>query len=410
LLLDSVEEAEEAGLISSVFEYPGTRFNFTHDLIRQVVVSGLSAARRQRLHLKIADAIERLYPVEDRVDDLAHHLWNAGESADASRTVRYLQMAGEEAVKRSAHVEAINHYTKALQLLKTAPAIPDHAEKELALQIALGMALAFTKGYMEPEVEATYNRARELCRHAGDKALGPSHRALALAQELANPYNLSFTLTWAAFLHHLRREEQTTLEHAEEVVRLATQHRFVHWLAWGLVLRGWALVRTGRKEEIGQIQQGLALWRSTALVALPQMLALLGDSHLTLKQTTEGLKTVNEALAIVETSGERLFEAELYRIKGDLLQQLSQSARCEVTSTSEAKSCLLTAVDIARRQHAKALELRSLTSLARLLQQRPERKHQGEQLLAESYGSFSEGLNTADLKEAKALLEELQCH
>src|SRR5215469_8656766 len=133
--LDSIEEAERAGLLSSVLNYPETRFNFTHELIRQAVVSGLSAARRQRLHLRIADAIEHLYPVDEHVDDLAHHLWNAGAVAEASRTIRILQIAGEQAVKRSANVEAISHYTKALELLKTAPGIADRAEKEFGLQL-----------------------------------------------------------------------------------------------------------------------------------------------------------------------------------------------------------------------------------------------------------------------------------
>jgi tetratricopeptide (TPR) repeat protein len=519
LLLDSVEEAERAGLISSVLEYPETRFNFTHALIRQVVVSGLSSPRRQRLHLRIANAIEQLYPIEERLDDLAHHLWNAGGSADGSRTLRYLQMAAESAVKRSANLEAINQYSKALELLKTESAIPDRAEKELALQIGLGVPLALTRGYSAPEVEATYNRARELSRRAGDSphtfslvlglkrffafrgelqtalelgaqlltlaeartdcsllarahlmqgqtlytlgellhaqrhfeegirlydtnkerpytalygidsgagclsytaiiewflghadgALRPSQRALALARELAHPFNLAMTLTWAAFLHHLRQEEQTTLEHAEAVVSLATKNGFALWLAWGLVLQGWALVRKGSKEGIGQIEQGLGVWRSSgALLAVPQMLTLLADSYLRLHQTRDGLNTVSEALGSAERTGERLFEGELYRIKGDLLRQRRENARGEAPSTEEVEGCFLKALDIARRQHAKSLELRSLTSLARSLRQQPERKHQTEQLLAKSYGWFSEGLDTADLKEAKATLRDLQ--
>jgi len=517
--LDSIEEAERAGLLSSVLNYPETRFNFTHELIRQAVVSGLSAARRQRLHLRIADAIEHLYPVDEHVDDLAHHLWNAGAVAEASRTIRILQIAGEQAVKRSANVEAISHYTKALELLKTAPGIADRAEKEFGLQLGLGVPLALTRGYSAPEVEATYNRARELSLHVGDSpqvfslvlglkrfylfrgelqtalqlgsqllslakgradpplltranlmqgqtlytlghlgqaqgyfnegialydpqverpytalygidsgvgclsyhaiiqwflgypdgALGPSQRALALARELAHPFNLAMSLTWAAFLHHLRREEETTLEYADEVVKLATKHQFVLWLAWGLILRGCALVRIGQRQEIGQIQQGLELWRSTgAQTVIHQMLTLLADAHLILRQTREGLNRVSDAFASAEKTGECLFEAELYRIKAELLQQLKPNGRHEITSSEDAEGCLLKAVNVARRQGTKSLELRSLTSLARLLREQPERKHQSDQALAQSYRWFSEGLNTADLKDAKALLEQLQ--
>jgi predicted ATPase len=520
-LVDSLEEAEKAGLVTSRLEYPEARFKFSHELIRRAVLDEISVARRQRVHLNIAEAMEQLYgsSLEEHAEDLAHHFWSAGAAADPVKAIRYLQTAGEKAVRSSANVEAIGHYTKALELLKTAPGIADRTEKELGLQLGLGVPLALTRGYSAPEVEAIYNRARELSLHAGDSprvfslvlglkrfylfrgdlqtalelgrrlltlargradrslltranlmqgqtlytlgdlvqaqryfeegnalydcheerpyvalygidsgvgclsyeaiiqwflgypdgALGPSQRALALARELDHPFNLAMTLTWAAFLRHLRREDETSLEYADEVVKLATKHQFVLWLAWGLILRGCALIRIGHKQEIGQIQRGLELWRSTgALGVIHQMLTLLADSHLTLRQTTEGLNAVSDAFASAEKTGERLFEAELYRIKAELLQQLRPSGRYEFPSSEGAEAYLLKAVDTARRQGAKSIELRSLTSLTRLLRQRPERKHQSGQLLAGTYRWFSEGLDTADLKEARALLEELR--
>ena len=517
-LLDSLDEAERAGLISSTLQYPEARFKFAHELIRQAVTTGLSAARRQRLHLNVADAIERLYSkeLEVHVDDLAHQLWQAGTASEASRTVRYLQMAGEEAVKRSANVEAVSHFTRGLELLKTMPVTPEHVQRELSLQLGLGVPLSLTKGMSAPEVEITYSRARELCRRVGespqlfsvllglirfylmrgepqtalelgaqlltlaqkqdprllprahlmqgqtlyalgecaqareqleqgiaaydaqqerphllvygidsgvgclsydaiilwmlghpDQASKMSHRALALAHELPHPYNLAMALTWASQLHHLRREEQLTQERAEKVVNLAAEQQFPHWLAWGTIFLGWAQVRQGHAEdEIGRMRRGLETWRATAAGTLPMMLTPLADAQEAVGQTTEGLNTVAEALAAVEKTGERLFEAELYRIKGQLSLQAKQVKASEGKSIEEAESCFLKAIEIARRQQAKSLELRASTSLSRLWQQRGQ-KQQAQRLLAEIYGWFTEGFDTSDLKEAKALLEEL---
>jgi predicted ATPase len=518
-LLDCLDEAERTGLISSALQYPEARFKFAHELIRQAVITGLSAARRQRLHLNVADAIERLYSkeLEVHVDDLAHQLWQAGAAADPSRTVRYLQMAGEEAVKRSVNVEAVSHFNRGLELLKTMPVTPEHVQRELSLQIGLGVPLSLTKGMSAPEVETTYSRARELCRRVGespqlfsvvlglrrfyfirgepqpalelgaqlltlaqrqdpslltlahmmqgeilyalgefakarehleqgiavydtqqerphvlvygvdsgaaclsygaiilwllghpDQALKMSRQALTLAQEVAHPYTLAMALTWASQFHQLRREERLTEERAEKALNLATAQQFPSWLAWGTILRGWALVRQGRGEDgIGRMRQGLETWRATAArAALPPMLTLLADAQDAVGQTTEGLNTVTEALAGVEKNGERLFEAELYRIKGQLSLPSRQVNASQEKSIEEAESCFLKAIEVARWQQAKSLELRASTSLSRLWQQQGN-KQQARELLVEIYGWFTEGFDTSDLKEAKALLEEL---
>jgi len=517
-LLDSLDEAERAGLISSTLQYPEARFKFAHELIRQAVLTGLSAARRQRLHLNVADAIERVYSkeIEVHVDDLAHQLWQAGAAADATRTVRYLQMAGEEAVKRSANVEAVSHFNRGLELLKTMPVTPEHVQRELSLQLGLGVPLSLTKGMSAPEVEITYSRARELCRRVGespqlfsvllglrrfylirgepqialelgaqlltlaqnqdpsllarahlmqgealyvlgdcaqarkhleqgiavydtqqerphvpvygidsgvgclsyeaiilwllghpDQALKMSHRALPLAQELAHPYTLAMALNWASQLHQLRREERLTQERAEKAVDLAAEQQFPHWLAWGTIFLGWALVRQGHAEDgIGRMRRGLETWRATTAGTLPMMLTPLADAQEAVGQAMEGLNTVAEALTAVERTGERLFEAELYRIKGQLSLQSEQVKASQGKSIEEAERCFLKAIEVARRQQAKSLELRASTSLSRLRLQQG-RKQQARGLLAEIYGWFTEGFDTADLKEAKALLEEL---
>lgn len=172
-LLDCVEEAERGGLIHSTLEYPDARFQFSHELIRQAVVSTLSPARRQRLHLDVADATERIYPkaLEDYAEDLAHHLWQAGAAADPNRTVRYLSLAARRVRGQGALTEAEGHYRQALSLLNTTPETPERDQQELALQVEFGQLLTATKGYGAPEVAQAYGRARVLGESLGD----PTH-------------------------------------------------------------------------------------------------------------------------------------------------------------------------------------------------------------------------------------------
>jgi AAA ATPase domain/Cyclic nucleotide-binding domain len=143
-LVDSLEEAEKAGLISSRLEYPEARFKFAHELLRRAVLDEISVARRQRLHLQIAEAMELVYAssLEEHAEDLAHHFWSAGNAADPVKAIRYLRMAGEKAVCSSANVEAISHYRRALQLFNTLAQGSERLQQGLRLEIGLGTALA----------------------------------------------------------------------------------------------------------------------------------------------------------------------------------------------------------------------------------------------------------------------------
>jgi tetratricopeptide (TPR) repeat protein len=243
-LLDCLDEVERTGLISSTLQYPEARFKFAHELIRQAVLAGLSAARRQRLHLNVADAIERLYSkeLEVHVDDLAHQLWQAGGAADASRTVRYLQMAGEEAVKRSANVEAVSYFNRGLELLKTMPVTPEHVQRELSLQIGLGVPLSLTKGMSAPEVETTYNRARELCRRVGE-----------------SPQLFSVVLGLRRF-YFIRGEPQTALELGAQLLTLA-HRQDPSLLALAHLMLGEILYALGELAQAHEhLEQGIAAY------------------------------------------------------------------------------------------------------------------------------------------------------
>jgi hypothetical protein len=169
-LLDRVEEAEGAGLITSTIEYPDARFRFAHELIRQAMLGSLSGARRQRLHLDVANAMERLYPdaLEDHADDLAHHLVQAGAAADPSKTVRYLAMAAKRAREQGALPETEALYRQALTLLQKIPESRDRDHQELALQLALALVFVATRGYTAAETTAAYDRASVLAGRLGE--------------------------------------------------------------------------------------------------------------------------------------------------------------------------------------------------------------------------------------------------
>jgi predicted ATPase len=163
----------------------------------------------------------------------------------------------------------------------------------------------------------------------------------------------------------------------------------------------------GQEENgIQQIQQCLAALRATGIeYRLPSSLALLAEAYGKTRQVEDGLAAVAEALAFVDKTGQRISESELYRIKGQLtLQSQVGSHKLKV---EEAEACFLKALAVARKQQAKSLELRAVTSLSRLWQQQGK-KDEARQMLAEIYGWFTEGFDTKDLQEAKALLEELE--
>jgi len=507
--------------------FPEVEYIFKHALTQEVAYTSLLQERRKVLHEHTAQAIESLYHgrLEDHYSDLAHHYSRSGNTQKA---VDYLQLAGQQAVQRSAHAEAITHLTTALELLKILPDTAERAQQELALQLALGVPLMATTGWTGPEVERVYSRARELCQQLGessqlfwvlmglwvfyliraehetahelgeqmlrlaqrvqdpaflvgahyaqggslfylgevaparehyeqvitlsdpqqhrsyallygidlgvvsrgmvaawvlwvlgypDQALERMRDAFTLAQELSHPRSVALALDLAAVLHLYRREGQLAQERAEAAITLSTEQGFPFWVAWGTMLRGWALTEQEQVEEgIAQMRQGLVACRAIGTeVWRPSFLALLAEAYGKVEQAGEGLSVLAEALATANKTGERHYEAELHRLKGELSLQsrqvtdkskASQDKSGVRSSESEAEECFHKAIEIARRQSAKSLELRAVMSLSRVWQQQGK-KDEARRMLAEIYGWFTEGFDTADLKEAKALLTTL---
>ena len=195
---------------------------------------------------------------------------------------------------------------------------------------------------------------------------------------------------------------------------LSAEQGFALALSQAAILRGWALAKQGQGEEgIAQTRQSMDAWRATgAELQRPHYLALLAEAYGKGEQVEEGVHELVEALAIVDKTGARQYEAELYRLKGELtLQKFQVSSSTQPPTPSpqaeaEAEACFHKAIEIARKQSAKLLELRAVMSLSRLWQQQGK-KAEARQMLVEIYNWFTEGFDTKDLQEAKALLQDL---
>jgi adenylate cyclase len=191
-------------------------------------------------------------------------------------------------------------------------------------------------------------------------------------------------------------------EQAEAAVVLSTEQDFPLWAASGTIFRGWALARQGQGAEgVAQVRQGIVAYQATgAVLFVPYFCTLLADVCDHLGHPTDGLHALAEAHTLVEQHDERWWEAEVHRLRGVLL------LRRTGTPQAEAEAWLQRALDVARHQEAKSLELRAAMSLARLWQQQGKQA-EARALLAPIYGWFTEGFDTADLQEAKTLLKTL---
>ena len=223
-----------------------------------------------------------------------------------------------------------------------------------------------------------------------------------MAHELSHPFSLAFARCWAAYVSQFCRDVPAVHEQAEAAVALATEQGFPFWAAAGTILRGWALALQGQGEAgMAQVRQGIAAYRATgAALLVPYFCTLLADVSAHLGHTEDGLQALAEAHTLVEQHEERWWEAEIHRLRGVLL------LRQPGTPQAEAETWLQRALDIARRQEAKSLELRAAMSLSRLWQQQGKQA-EAHALLAPIYGWFTEGFDTKDLQEAKVLLEAL---
>jgi adenylate cyclase len=276
-----------------------------------------------------------------------------------------------------------------------------HVERGIALyDPAQHHRLAFLYGGCDPSVYClSYDALILWFLGYPDQALQKGQDAIASAQRLSHVSSLASTMVFTSYLHHFYRDQEALERRAEAIVELSTQHGFAYWLAAGTMTQGYLLAQQSAYEEgIAQIRQGLNAAKETAEeLIVPFFLSLVADLYRRAGQVDEALTVVAEALAIIERTGERWWEAELYRLNGVLFMQKDDI---------RAETSLHRALDVARRQHAKSLELRATTSLSRLWAQQGRRREARDPLAA-ACDWFTEGFESPDFKEAKALLDTL---
>ena len=262
---------------------------------------------------------------------------------------------------------------------------------------------AFLYGGHDPAVCCTFHSAEVLWLLGyPDQALQKSRDSLELARELSHSSTMSFALAFAAWFHQFRGERQAVQERVEEGIRLATEKGFALGRANVRFLEGWLVAENGQWQAGIKQMSNFFIERARGASGrwMAHCNALLADAYRKSGQPAEGLEIVSNALVRVDQTDCRYYEGELHRLKGELL--LLQS----VSAEEHAEACFQNALRIARRQSAKSWELRAAMSLSRLWQ-RQGKRDEARKLLAEIYGWFTEGFDTADLKDAKALLDEL---
>jgi class 3 adenylate cyclase/predicted ATPase len=509
-LLFRLSILKDAELIYERGIYPHSTCIFKHALTQDAAYQSLLSAVRKKYHATVASELEEHFPEKTwtQPEILARHFT---EASLFERAVPYWRIAGEIAIRRSAHVEAADHFSRGLELLKTLPETTENLKQELALQIALYAPLAGAKGYGAPEVDSAYNRARELCEKVGepsqlflvlyglwghnfvlgklkmvpklaeqclgvaqdirdpalimeacrmvaetalyrgdlekareyweqsyalydpekhrihaevygqdpgvallshgaqilwglgylDQAKKRADEALLLARDHAHPFSIAFALFLGTVVYQWRREVRIAQERIEEVIHLSEKHGFPFWQAVAIPLRGWVQVMQGQvKKGIEIIHRGLDDSRERGVELFRAYhLTILADAYRVAGSVEDGLKTVDEALAATDETEVRYCESELHRIRGELLQTRG-------APEPEVGSCFQRALEIARLQRARSMELRSTVSLCRLWGKQG-RKDEARRRLSEAYDWFTEGFDTPDLREAKALLEEL---
>ncbi|VVN30851.1 hypothetical protein PS862_01586 [Pseudomonas fluorescens] len=238
-----------------------------------------------------------------------------------------------------------------------------------------------------------------------DQASTRSRDALALANKIFDPFSLAFTLSATSILGQFRHDVQLAEECADAAIKLSLEQGFPFYLAWGTILQGWARAEQGNLDEgIAQITKGIATYQAAgAELGCSYFLALLAAAHGRAGQPQAGLDAVTDALAMVDRTGEHFYEAELHRLKGMLTLQCPGEDKQDSSVQQQAQACFQKAIAVARQQGAKSFELRATVSLAQLWETRD--KEAARQMLAGIYGFFTEGFDSVDLLQAKALLD-----
>jgi predicted ATPase len=241
-----------------------------------------------------------------------------------------------------------------------------------------------------------------------EQAMQQAQKALSLAQALSHPFSLAFALDQVAVIHLLRGEWLAVQERAQAIITIAATQGFALWMAHATLLQGRALVAQGQiASGLAQMHQGVAAMHATGQMQGKVMtLSLLAEAYALNGEIEVGLDTLAEALEIIHTHGLRLWEAEVYRLRGEFLLARHGTGQKLTDQHAEAvAACFQQALEVARQQQVRAWELRTALSLSRLWQ-RQGRALAARQLLADIYGWFTEGFDTADLRAARTVVDQ----
>jgi predicted ATPase len=325
---------------------------------------------------------------------------------------KHLLSLAESAQDRALLLQAHNALGLVLFFQGDFTSASDHLERCFALyDLEQHRSLASSYAGQDPGVTSSIFLAWA-CQATGysDQALKRSWDAVSLAQQISHPYSVAYARGIAAAVHQFRKEEKFTQDLAAASLSVATENGFPFWSAFQTILLGWILVKQGRVDEgIAQMSQGMVAYSSTGAALLgPYLTGLRAEALAECGSREQALILLDQALETVEKTGERFYEAELYRQKGELqFRSYSEGSEADTTAHAsrsyEIERCFLKAISVARCQKAKWFELRAATSLARLWH-RQGREEEAHTMLAKSYSWFTEGFDTADLRDAKLLL------
>lgn len=491
---------------------PQSHYYFKHALIRDIAYQSLLKSTRQRYHRRIFEVLEKLpESMQAPSEILAHH---ATESGLTERAVGLWLEAGEQALRRSANVEAVHHLERGRELLTRLSATEERDRLELRFLLASGAALTVTRGWAAPESEEVYRRVRELrgsapapadgtgrldaftvllalhrfhalrgelceahrvggellslsegsddpalllpahvahgynslfrgelaaarehlqqgmrCYDPGshdfwvsrwgedlgivslgfesltswllgfpDQAVEVSRKEIGMAEETGHPFSMAFSLWVAARLHVVLRRPEAVLEKVEQLKALSLEQEFRAWLGHVMILNGWAVVMSGGDGGVEEILEGLeAEKQGGALLHRTYYLSLLADVYRHTGRDDEALDAAGQGLELSRETGEGYALADLHRHKGMALAGLGQE--------EPAEAALREALAVACRQEARSLELRAAMGLGHL-EWRRGRRDEARRLVEGVFGAFTEGFDTADLRDAKALLDK----
>jgi class 3 adenylate cyclase/tetratricopeptide (TPR) repeat protein len=428
-LRSALDRLIDAGLLFRQGVPPHATYLFKHALVQDAAYGTLLREPRRALHARIAETLEGQFAdiAERQPELLARHYTEAGL---IEKAVSFWGTAGQRSMARYALVEGAEQLKRALDQIATLPTTPVLRREEIKLEVAFANALALTGDLVggkehydralaiyDPaehgavttrsgrDVGVTLLSFRSGCMWLlGYPAASRSDGELAVkkARETGQATTLMYALYQAGYNHVWYGNYAAANAPLDELIGLADERVAPYWKALGIAVRGWVFTLTGKASDaVRAITSGITSLRSTgAILYEPLHLMHLAMAYAELSQPDDARRCIDDAIEKVERSKEKWCEAEVHRIAGEI------ALKSLAPDTEKAEKYFEHALSVARAQQAKSWELRASMSLARLWRSQGK-VQQARELLAPVYGWFTEGFDTRDLKEAKALLEEL---